>query len=251
MLFSFCHLLLLWVQCNKRPSSQTFLLSFTPYGTSFTVTRLGSVFIMAFARTFHAIWVVGISLFIYQTSANALQRKGDFSSVSFFLLLHKISHGYNAEPELCAKTYNKDFTGVSEGNPLFLDTENCSSVNVLGVGTEICCMVHHPRRHLCFSITPLGFLEALCQQDIFFSFPIHSHNDPREVLQTPKALHLPNEHGPRVPAFLSLMPALLCLEGTWMDALPASRHLIRIELVLSKKGEGWDSSSLWEILLFL
>lgn len=149
------------------------------------------------------------------------------------------------------KHTTRTLQGYQEGNPLFLDTENCSSVNVLGVGTEICCMVHHPRRHLCFSITPLGFLEALCQQDIFFSFPIHSHNDPREVLQTPKALHLPNEHGPRVPAFLSLMPALLCLEGTWMDALPASRHLIRIELVLSKKGEGWDSSSLWEILLFL
>lgn len=158
-------------------------------------------------------WYLFIYLFICQTSANALQRKRDFLSVSFFLLLHKISHGCNAEPELCAKTYNKDFTRVSEGNPLFLGTENCSSVSVLGVGTEISCMVHHPRKHLCFSITPLGFLEALCQQDSFFSFPIHSHNDPREALQTPKALHLPSKHGPRVPAFLLLMTSLALLGG--------------------------------------
>jgi len=99
MLFSFCHLLLLWVQCNNQPSSKTFLLSFTPYGTSFTVTDLGSMFIMvASARTFHAIWVVGcffvclfVCLFFYfffffyfsDPLKMSYKRKGDFSSVSF------------------------------------------------------------------------------------------------------------------------------------------------------------------------
>lgn len=110
---------------------------------------------------------------------------------------------------------------VSEGNPLFLGTGNCSSLSVLGVETEISCIVHHPRRHLCFSLTPLGFLEALCQQDSFFSFPIHSHNSPREALQTPKALHLPSEQGPRVPAFQSLMTSLAVLRGN-KDECPVS-----------------------------
>ena len=55
--------------------------------------------------------------------------------------------------------------------------------------------------------------EGLCQQDDVFSFPIHSHNGPREELQTPKAPDLPSEYGLRESVFLSVMTSLATLGG--------------------------------------
>lgn len=74
------------------------------------------------ARTSHAAWVV---LFVFWTSQIVLAEKG-----GIFLLLHKIDHGRNFEPELCAKTQTKDFPVVSEGIPLLLSTGKCFSAGV-------------------------------------------------------------------------------------------------------------------------
>jgi len=74
--------------------------------------------------------------------------------VAFFLLLQEISHGCNFESQLWAKTQNKDFPVVSEGNPWCRKV----STGVLGEGTDIRCIVCQPRRCLQFSLIPLGFL---------------------------------------------------------------------------------------------
>lgn len=115
--------------------------------------------------------VVGF-LFGCWISENVLAGEGwDFLSVGFFLLLQEISHGCKFEPQLWAKTQNKNSPLVSEENPLFLGTGKCLSTGVLGEGTEIRCVVCHPRRHLHFSHAPLGFLGRDCVNKTVFFFP--------------------------------------------------------------------------------
>lgn len=93
-------------------------------GTSFIVMGLIYVFAMveAAARTSRAGWVV---LFVFWTSQIVLADNG-----GIFLLLRKIGHGCNFEPELCAKTQNKDFPVISEGIPLLISTGKCFSASV-------------------------------------------------------------------------------------------------------------------------
>lgn len=62
--------------------------------------------------------------------------------------------------------------------------------------------------------------EGLCQQDSVFSFPIHSHNGPREELQTPKAPDLPSEYGIRESVFLLLMTSLATLGWNEVGRMP-------------------------------
>lgn len=89
-----------------------------------------------------------------------------------------LSYGLNTEQELS--------TGIRRKS-LLLGTGKCPSMGVLGEGTEIRCMVSSLRTSAFLMRSPGLPREGLCQQDSVFSFPIHSHNGPREELQTPKA----------------------------------------------------------------
>lgn len=84
---------------------------------------MGLIYVFAMveaaARTSRAGWVV------FWTSQIVLADNG-----GIFLLLRKIGHGCNFEPELCAKTQNKDFPVISEGIPLLISTRKCFSAGV-------------------------------------------------------------------------------------------------------------------------
>lgn len=193
------------VKCHNQPSPKIFLLSFMLCGTLFIVKDLSTC--LSWMKLLPGLLMLMLVLFGLQISKNVLDKEGwNILTHRLFLVSTVMGANLNLNYRLNTK---QELLMLSEGDVSFIVTRKYHSMGVLGQGTEIRCIVCHPRRHSAFLMSSPGLpREGLCQQDSVYSFCIHSHYGSREELKTPQAPDLPREYGFRESVFLSLMTSL-------------------------------------------